>query len=221
MAMPPERVGPRRVRLGYRTARGHQECSEEAGEEVCEEARRPDHPRYAGERAGSAEGADPASWPAPHQGRPGRTRAGRRRPAGRVPHHGDRRPAARQRPLAQGRPAGPDAAAGPPPAGEDHPLRPRADPRARGPRARRGRPRRLRGLRHARTTCPSPASWPRASRRPSSCASPPCWAPGARPTRSATPAGSRRSSTPTRARSTWSATTSRSSSSRTASSSPT
>ena len=43
--------------------------------------------------------------------------------------------------------AGTDAAAGPPPAREDHPLRPRADPGAGRARAGRGRPRRVRGLR--------------------------------------------------------------------------
>ena len=45
---------------------------------------------------------------------------------------------------------GPDAAGGLPSAREDHPLRPRADPGAGGARARRGRPRRLRVLRHRR-----------------------------------------------------------------------
>ncbi len=58
--------------------------------------------------------------------------------------------AARHRPLPQGRCARPDAAAGPPPAREDHALRPRADPRARGARPRRRRARHLRRLRHRR-----------------------------------------------------------------------
>ncbi len=55
---------------------------------------------------------------------------------------------ARHRPLAQGRAARSGAAARPSPAGEDHPLRPRAHPRARRPRAGRGRPRRVPLLRH-------------------------------------------------------------------------
>ena len=46
--------------------------------------------------------------------------------------------------------ARPDAAAGPPPAREDHPLRPRAHPRAGGARPRRRRARRLRRLRQRR-----------------------------------------------------------------------
>ena len=68
-------------------------------------------------------------------------------PAGRLPHHVHRGAAARHRPLAAGRLAGPDPAAGPPPAREDHPLRPRAHPRAGGARPRRRRARHLRGLR--------------------------------------------------------------------------
>ena len=66
---------------------------------------------------------------------------------GSLPDDRPGRAAARQRPLAQGRRARPDAAAGPPPAGEDHPLRPRADPGARRPRPRRRRPRHLHRLR--------------------------------------------------------------------------
>ena len=61
---------------------------------------------------------------------------------------GVRRP--RHRPLAEGRPPWPDPAAGPPPAREDHPLRPRADPGARGARPRRRGPRRVRLQRRGR-----------------------------------------------------------------------
>ena len=53
---------------------------------------------------------------------------------------------------------GPDAAAGPPPAGEDHPLRPRAHPRAGRARPRRRRARRLRRLRQRARRSPGPAS---------------------------------------------------------------
>ncbi len=76
-------------------------------------------------------------------------------------------------------------------------------------------------VRQRRYGRPRPASSSPAGRHPSSSGSRPCWAPGARPTPSATSAASRSSSTPTRATSTSWATTCRSSSSRTGSSSPT
>ena len=108
----------------------------------------------------------------------------------------------------QGRRARADAARGLPPPREDHPLRPRAHPRARRPRARLRRARLLPGLRVAGEVHPGQRSCriPRRRRR-CSCASPPWPARAARPTRCATCAASRPSSTPTRATSTWSATT--------------
>ena len=85
----------------------------------------------------------------PH--RPGHRRGpGRDGPGRRVPDDRPGQPPPRHRPLAQGRPPRAGAAAGPPPAGEDHPLRPRAHPRAGGPRPWRGRARRLPRLRHGR-----------------------------------------------------------------------
>ena len=104
-------------------------------------------------------GAHEASRPTAAEARPGRPGApygdgsghrGRRRGGVRaesIPHHRAGRPAARQRPLTQGRRARPHPAAGPPPPGEDHPLRPRADPGAGRPRAGRRRPRHLHRLR--------------------------------------------------------------------------
>ena len=128
----------------------------------------------------------------------------------------------RHRPLAQGRPARPGPAGGLPPAREDHALRPRAHPGARGARPRRRRARRLHRLRHRREDHPGRrAGREGPARRRSSSGSPPCSARAARPTPRATPAVSRRSSTRRRATGTWSATTCRSSSSRTRSSSPT
>ena len=76
---------------------------------------------------------------------PGPARAGRRHA-----HHAERRPHPRQRPLAQGGPARPGPPRGLPPAREDHALRPRADPGARGARPRRRRARRLHRQRRRR-----------------------------------------------------------------------
>ena len=84
--------------------------------------------------------------------------------AGPVPDHGPGRPAARHRPLAQGGRARADAAAGPPPAREDHPLRPRADPGARRARPRRRRPRHVHRLRQRPVGDEGRASSPRTSR---------------------------------------------------------
>ena len=128
------------------------------------EAPRAGHPRYAGQRTGTAGGADRA---ARRRCRPSPTRA-RRTPA--------RPPGPRPTPsptdaAQQGAflttatgarlldtdhslkagPRGPDPAAGPPPAREDHPLRPRAHPRARRARPRRRRARRLRRATAPRT----------------------------------------------------------------------
>jgi hypothetical protein len=64
--------------------------------------------------------------------------------AGEPAHHQPGRGAARQPQFAQGGPARPQPAGRLHPAGEDHPLRPRAHPRARGACARRRRPRLLR-----------------------------------------------------------------------------
>ena len=83
---------------------------------------------------------------------------GRPRPAGpgrRRADHAERRAHPGQRPLAEGGPAG----AGPPrrrlpPAREDHALRPRADPGARGARPRRRSARRLHGQRRRRDRDP-------------------------------------------------------------------
>ena len=69
-------------------------------------------------------------------------------PVGWIPDHRAGSAAAGHRPLAEGRRARSDAAGGLPPAGEDHPLRPRAHPGAGRARPRRGRARRLRVLRH-------------------------------------------------------------------------
>ncbi len=126
----------------------------------------------------------------------GRT-SDRARTAGRIPHHRAGRPPPRHRPLAEGRRARADAAAGPPPAREDHPLRPRAHPRAGGARPRRRRARRVpSATAPPRTICQAGVPAARASRRRCSSASPPCWARAARPTPCATPAASPPSSTP-------------------------
>ncbi len=63
-------------------------------------------------------------------------------------------------------PRGPVAAARPPPAGEDHPLRPRADPRAGRARPGRGRPRRLPESTAPPPRSPGPPSWPRTCETP-------------------------------------------------------
>ena len=77
------------------------------------------------------------------EGRPGPPRPGRR-PA----DHAQRGPDPRQRPLAQGGAARAGPPRGLPPAREDHALRPRADPRARGARPRCRRARRVHRQRH-------------------------------------------------------------------------
>ena len=111
--------------------------------------------------------------------------------------HRPGRPGRRDRQLAEGRRARADAAGGLPPPREDHPLRPRAHPRARRARARRRRARLLPGLRVARGRTPrrSSCTTRRCGRR-CSCASRPWPGRAARPTPSATCAASRPSSTP-------------------------
>ena len=122
----------------------------------------------------------------------------------------------RQPELAEGGPARAGAARGLHPAREDHPLRPRAHPRAHRARARLGRARLLRELtsRWRRSRAPRRSPRPASARR-SSCASRPSPASAARSTPRATCAASRSSSTPTKATGIWWATTSRCSSSRT------
>ena len=155
--------------------------------------RRPNRPRWRnpprrGSRSAQARPAGAGGRVADRRARPGR-RATRAPSPGQYLTTAQGLRLARHRPLAEGRPARPDPAAGPPPAREDHALRPRAHPRAGRPRPRRRRARRLPVLRHGRRRSPGPASWPRTSRPRCSSASPPCWAPGARPTPSGTPAG--------------------------------
>ena len=123
-------------------------------------------------------GAHRAARARPAQGRPASPRgrvahrqADRRTggltgPGRRLPDHRAGPAPAGHRPLAQGGRARPDAAAGPPPAREDHPLRPRADPRARGARPRRGRARRVPRPTATRRRSPVPASSPRTSTTP-------------------------------------------------------
>ena len=136
----------------------------DAAAEKVSDAADPGGARRAGQRPADRRGADDAARPAAAQAGAGRAARRVRRPARRPA----RRPiangqqgaylttvaggqAARHRPLAEGRAARPDAAPGPPPPREDHPLRPRAHPRAGGARPRRRRARRV----HRRTAPPT------------------------------------------------------------------
>ena len=100
--------------------------------------------------------------------------------------------------LAHGRRARPDAARGLPPPREDHPLRPRAHPGARGPRARRRRARLLPGRTSRWPSTPRPTFLQRPGRADAGVRAVlhRRRARAARPTRRATCAASRRSSTP-------------------------
>ena len=140
-------------------------------EPIVEGPGHPSAPRRARCGAGLPRGADDATRAVAPEARAAVARhrlADRGRPrrgphadgaAGRLPHHVHRRTAARHGPLTARRAARADPAAGPPPAREDHPLRPRAHPRAGRARARRRRPRHLRRRTAQRRT----SRWPRSS----------------------------------------------------------
>ena len=133
----------------------------------------PAHPSAPGRArcgAGLPRGADDATRAAAPEARAAvarhasrHRRRPRRRPHARWAQQGaflttsHRRAAARHRPLAARRAARADPPAGPPPAREDHPLRPRAHPRAGRPRPRRRSTRHLRRLRQLPRTSRSAA----------------------------------------------------------------